>query len=146
MKPNPFSSFIRANINLLRGRYRFPQDRVGEIVEYEGQKFTIFRQMIVDPGAKKCGDPRAVFKVRFRVANMSPGRNKIFSRFTIPFFSGLPGFRSKLWLLDAETGDNMGIYEWDTPEDAAFYAQSFAMRFMTRRSVPGSAKFEIISK
>lgn len=146
MKPNPLSSFVHANFNLLRGRYHFPKDRIGEIIEYEGQKFTIFRQMILDPGAKERGDPQAIFQVRFRIANMSPQRNKIFSRFTIPFFSGLPGFRTKLWLLDEQTGDNMGIYEWDTPEDAAFYSQSFAMRFMTNRSVPGTAKFEIIPK
>jgi len=144
MKPNPFSSFLRANMNFLRGRFHFPKERIGEVIEYEGEKFTIFRQMLVD--TEDSAEPRAVFKARFHVENMSPERNKVFSRFTIPFFSGLPGFRSKLWLLNEETGDNMGIYEWATPEDAAFYSQSFAMHFMTGRSTPGSTKFEIISK
>jgi len=144
MKPNLLSSFLRANLNFLRGRFHFPKERIGEVIEYEGQSFTIFRQMLVDTESN--AQPPAVFKVRFHVRDMSPGQNKIFSRFMIPFFSGLPGFRSKLWLLNEETGDNMGIYEWATPEDAAFYSRSYAIQFMTRRSNPGSTKFEIISK
>lgn len=144
MKPNQLSSFLRANWNLLNGRYRFPKERIGEIIEYEGQKFTIFRQMFVDTGDKN--DPQAVFKVRFHVEKMPPKVNIIFSLFTIPFFSGLPGFRSKLWLLDEAAGDNMGIYEWETAADVEFYSQSFAMRFMTGRSTPGSTKYEIIPK
>ena len=118
MKPNPFSSFIRASFNLLRGRYYFPKNRIGEIIEYEGQKFTIFRQMILDPGAKERGDPQASFQVRFRVANMSPQRNKIFSRFTIPFFSGISQeailktgipSSSSISALSASKGDEKGI-------------------------------------
>ncbi|MBI9045028.1 MAG: hypothetical protein JEZ06_11110 [Anaerolineaceae bacterium] len=144
MNPNPFTSFLRANLNFLRGRYCFPKERIGEIIEYEGQNFTIFREMFVDSG--NTAEPQAVFKVRFHVENMTPGRNMLFSRFTIPFFSGIPGFRSKLWLLDEKNGDNMGIYEWATPDDAHAYSQSFAMKFMAGRSTPGSAKFEIITK
>ncbi|KAA3664318.1 MAG: hypothetical protein DWQ04_06330 [Chloroflexi bacterium] len=30
----------------------------------------------------------------------------------------MPGFRSKLWLRNKETGEFGGIYEWDTEEDA----------------------------
>ncbi|MEZ4518151.1 MAG: hypothetical protein R3C44_15465 [Chloroflexota bacterium] len=142
MNPNQFSSFLRANWNLLNGRYHFPKERIGEHMEVDGQDFTIFRQMFVD--AEDTADPEVVFKVRFHVENMSPDINKIFSLFTIPFFSGLPGFRSKLWLLDETTGDNMGIYEWATAEDAEFYSRSFAMHFMTGRSTPGSAQFEIV--
>ena len=142
---NPIHSFLRANFDLLLGRLHFPEDRIGEVIEAEnGQKYTIFRQMYKDvgPGEEK---PQAIFKVCFHVTNMSPERNKVFSLFTIPFFAGLPGFRSKLWLVDEESGGNMGIYEWQTAEDAQNYSQSFAMRFMSRRSIPGSAKYEIIN-
>jgi len=147
MKLNPWVSFMKANLSLIAGRFHFPRERLGEVLAQEdGGKFTIFRQMVKDPGRETDRVPGAVFKVRFQVAKMSPRRNKIFSWFTIPFFAGLPGFRSKLWLLDEENSFFMGIYEWASVEDAENYSQSFAMKFMTNRSVPGSASFEIIAK
>lgn len=80
--------------------------------------------------------------VRFRVAGMTPQQNKVFSLLPIPFFIGLPGFRSKLWALNAR-GVFQGIYTWDTEEAAERYAHSFAMKFMTRRAVPGSVSYRI---
>ena len=59
---------------------------------------------------------------------------------------GLPGFRSKLWLLDETTGDFGGIYEWDTVEDAANYEVSYAMRFSKWRSVPGSFSTDVFPR
>ena len=106
-------------------------------------EFTIFREASLDPPGSRSNPPGARFKVRFHVEKMSPKVNKIFSLFTIPFFVGLKGFRSKLWLLDEEGGDWMGIYEWQTVEDARNYSKSFAMRFMTGRSVEGSVSFKI---
>jgi hypothetical protein len=66
-----------------------------------------------------------------------------FSVLPMPFFLGLPGFRSKCWLVDEQSGDFSGYYEWDTPEDARAYAGSFAARFMTARSVPESVKMTV---
>jgi len=37
-----------------------------------------------------------------------------------------------------------GIYLWDTLEDAKNYSDSFALNFMTSRSVPGPVSYEII--
>jgi hypothetical protein len=145
MKFNPFSSFFNANLSLVMGRLHFPVNRIGEKIKQEdGEEFTIFRQMIKDPGPDDLGQPGAVFKVRFRVADMSLRMNKVFSLFTIPFFAGLPGFRSKLWLLNEKTGFFMGIYEWATVEHARNYSRSFAMNFMTSRSESESVSFEII--
>jgi hypothetical protein len=59
------------------------------------------------------------------------------------FIMGLPGFRSKFWMIDDETGDFCGYYEWDTIEDAQNYGKSFAVRFMTNRSIPDSAWFHV---
>jgi hypothetical protein len=55
----------------------------------------------------------------------------------------LPGFRTKLWTVDENNGDFQGIYEWETLQDAENYAHSFAMQFMTNRSLPGSVSFQI---
>ena len=99
--------------------------------------------MIVDPPKRRQAKPGVIFKVRFRVANMTSEQNKLFSILPIPFFVGLPGFRSKLWMLDRNTGDSQGVYKWDTLQEAQNYANSFAMKFMTRRAVVGSISHEV---
>lgn len=68
---------------------------------------------------------------------MSARQNKLFSLLPIPFFVGLPGFRSKLWMLNEASGDFQGIYEWDSVEHVKNYANSFAIKFMTMRSARG---------
>ena len=75
---------------------------------------------------------------------MSIRQNALFSSIPIPFYVGLPGFRSKLWMYNLESGDSYGYYEWNTVEDAENYSHSFAASFMTRRSVPGSETFLMI--
>ncbi|MHA1473686.1 MAG: hypothetical protein ACTSRX_06735 [Promethearchaeota archaeon] len=110
----------------------------------DGQKFKIFRQVIKKPSKKQTFHPKALFKVRFIVENMSMKQNIRFSRFPIPFFIGLPGFRSKLWTFSEETKYFQGIYEWDTIKHAEKYSTSFAMKFMTRRSKPGSVNSSIL--
>lgn len=144
---NPFLSFLRTLGYAVRGRIHFPKHRVGKVIRTEnGQEFIIFRQVIVDPSQNQPKKPGAIFRVQFRVAHMSPRQNKLFSLLPIPFFVGLPGFRSKLWMLNESTGECQGIYEWDTVEYSKKYANSFAMRFMTMRSVPGSISYEILPK
>lgn len=138
----PWISFIKANLLLILGRLRFNQAGVGDVVDVNGQKFIVFRQMERKSWRAE-PNPEVLFKVRFHLARMNPGINRIFSIFTIPFFCGLQGFRSKLWLMDESSGDFMGIYEWSSRKDAENYAQSFAMRFMAGRSVPGTVSFEI---
>lgn len=51
------------------------------------------------------------------------------------------GLSSKYWLMDEKTNTCMGVYRWQTIEDAQRYAQSIAMRFMKKRSNPDSVKF-----
>ncbi|MFC1902455.1 hypothetical protein ACFLX4_00085 [Chloroflexota bacterium] len=144
---NPSLSLLKTIGYALSGRLHFPKNRIGEVLTMEdGQKFVIFRQVIVAPGKDQPEKPGATFRVRFHVAHMSPKQNKLFSLLPIPFFIGLSGFRSKLWTLNEASGGCQGVYEWDTVEDAKNYASSFAMKFMTLRSVPGSVSYKIIPK
>jgi hypothetical protein len=143
---NPFLSFLRTLGYALRGRIHFPRHRIGKTIRTEnGQYFIIFRQVIVDPSHDQPKKPEAIFRVRFRIAHMSPRQNKLFSLLPIPFFVGLPGFRSKLWMLNEVNGEFQGIYEWDTAEYAKKYANSFAMKLMTIRSITGSISYEILA-
>ncbi len=144
MSMNPLASFVKANLYLLDGHLRFPRNRVGQTLTMEdGCKFVIFRQAILSPRGIQLQKPGAVFRVRFHVANMSPQQNVLFSLLPVPFIVGLPGFRSKLWMLNPANGDFQGIYEWETVQDAENYAHSFAMTFMTRRSVPSLVSYQI---
>ncbi len=145
MGVTPLYSLVRVAGYLLAGRLKFPRDRVGEVFRAEdGREFTIFRQAIVRPEDGQPERPGALFCVRFRVANMTPAQNRLFSLFPIPFFIGLPGFRTKLWMVDEATGDCQGVYEWSTVQDAENYAHSFAMKFMMMRSVPGSVAWKVM--
>lgn len=142
---NPLLSFVRTLGYVLTGRLHFSRERVGEVLTTEdGGRFVVFRQAVVDPSREQPEMPGAVFRVRFHLTHMSPEVNRWFSLLPIPFFVGLPGFRSKLCSVDERIDDFMGVYEWDTVEDAENYAHSFAMRFMVRRSIPGSLSYEMI--
>lgn len=55
-------------------------------------------------------------------------------------FLGLPGFRSKFWLINDETKEFSGIYEWDSVEEAGNYDKSFAINFSHWRSLPSKFK------
>ena len=147
MRLNPFLSVLKTLSYAIRCRLHFPRNRIGEVLTMEdGKAFTIFSQVIVDPNHDQPQEPGVTFRVRFHVARMSPKQNKLFSLLPIPFFIGLPGFRTKLWTLNEVSGDCQGIYEWDTAQDAENYASSFAMKFMTMRSVRGSVSCEITPK
>lgn len=128
-------------IMALTKRIQFPKSRLQEPWHTEDDTFRVFRHAIV-PGDE---DPEAIFRVRFHVATMSPKANQRFSVVPIPFFCGLPGFRGKLWMTGENTGDMLGLYAWQTLENAKNYSQSFAARFMVRRSTPGSVSMSILT-
>ena len=141
---SPLASLARYIACRLTGKVRFPGGRVGKMISFEGRAYEIVKEIeIVRPEA---GETEAIFTVKFHLANMSPAANKIFLNLPVPFFAGLPGFRHKLWLYDPETGDFRGLYRWQTADDAEKYANSFAVRFMKGRSVPGSVSYKIIDR
>jgi hypothetical protein len=141
---NPLSALLRTIGLALAGRIHFPGGRVGQEIWLDGEKWHIFREVQVDPRPGQPPKPGAVFRPRFHVAGMSTRANVLFSWLPVWFILGLPGFRSKLWLVNPASGDFSGYYEWDTVADAEAYQHSFAAGFMTRRSVPGSVSFRVI--
>ncbi|MFT4891601.1 MAG: hypothetical protein ACI9YT_002535 [Halobacteriales archaeon] len=117
----------------VEGRLRFPDDRVGRTVRIGDRTDTVFRELRRDSPPVE-GRDGAVFLVTFRLERVSPAISQRFSVLPIPFFAGVPGSWSKLWLLD----ECAGVYEWASATAAEGYRNSFAMRFMTARAVPGS--------
>lgn len=141
---NLWRSIITSVHALAAGRLRFRREMMNREIPLADGTFVIFRSVVVDPPPGEPARAGATFVVRFHVANMTLRQNILFSCLPMWAIMGLPGFRSKLWGYIRETGDFQGIYEWQTTADAEAYAQSAAMRFMTRRSVPGSVSFRIL--
>jgi hypothetical protein len=142
---SPSRAALRTLQYALAGRLHFPRHRVGKTITMDGQEWVVFREVFLDPAAGRPEVPGAIFWARFHVVGMSARQNILFSLIPIPFFVGLPGLRTKLWMYSPETGDFCGVYEWDTVQDAENYSRCFAARFMARRSVPGSVSFRITS-
>lgn len=145
MRMSPLMSAVSFVRLAMSGRLHFPRENHGaSFTDDRGQRFTVFREVVVDPVDGR-SDDAAVFIPHFHLARMSPRVNVWFSLLPIAFIVGLPGFRSKQWLVDETTGDFCGYYQWASTQDAEAYASSFAMRFMTRRALPSSLRWRIYS-
>ena len=142
-----FISLLKTVSYVITRRLHFTKGRIGELITMDdGQEYIVFRQVIVDPKREQMKKPGAMLRIRFNFAHGSPKQNKRLSLIPIPFIAGLPGFRSKTWALQKETGGFQGIYEWDTIQDAENYKRSFAIKLMSKRAVPGSITFQIIPR
>ena len=139
----PLDVVPRSIVHLL-GDTRYPRERVGTTLTLEdGHAYRIFREVIM-----KNNPPQAtggVFRVWF-YAVTTPRQTILMSHATQLFFVGMPGFRSKTWLLNDQTQEFGGIYQFDTVEDARGYAESFAMGLSKRRSRPGMFSIEYYTK
>lgn len=146
MKTNPIIGFLRTIMLFLTGKVNFIKSSVGkEITMDDGMKFKVFRHVIIGSD-KNLSNTRAVFRIRFIPKNMTVEENMRFSKIPMLIFMGFHGFRSKYWMVNEETGTCLGVYEWDTLQDAERYSKSIALRFITRRSVEGSVSYEIECK
>jgi hypothetical protein len=93
--------------------------------------------------------PPAVIQPRFHLEPLPPHWRRLHALFrvvciiTTPFFVGLPGFRSKLWMVDPATGDFAGLYEWDDAATARAYAEGLS-HILRILSAPGSVSYELV--
>jgi hypothetical protein len=145
------ASVPAATVALAGGTIRRRQDRVGvPLTMSDGRVFVPFRETTKDPARWRRDDDPAVLQPRFHLRYMGPRRrvmHAIFRRVcivTTPFFVGIDGFRSKLWMVDASTGDFAGLYEWDSADGAKAYAEGLA-RVLRLLSVRGSVSYELVA-
>lgn len=142
---SPTKSVIRTIGFTLTGRLHFPTDQVNrEVTDENGNKFIVFREIVVDPASDQPEQPGAVLVLHFRVVNMTPEQNKLYSLLPLPLYIGDKGFRTKLFTINGEYCQS--IYEWDTVQDAENYLRSMALKTVQMRSVPGSFSYKIIEK
>ena len=140
---NPITSTIKTIGFAITGKLHLPTQRIGEVVTDEnGENFTIFREVVVDPTKDQPDYPGAVLTLHFKVTNMSPEFNQLYSLIPLPLYIGDPGFHSKLFTINGE--DCQSIYEWDTVQDAQTYVNSVALKTILMRAVPGSVSWKIV--
>ncbi|MHC5037586.1 MAG: hypothetical protein ACYTHM_09755 [Planctomycetota bacterium] len=140
---NPLTLLARALHLFLRGRIRRPKDLLDHRLHDRGEKFSAFRKVVVAPNPGQPNRPGARFQVRFRFKNLSAALNRILSLIPIPLIVAQPGFRSKTWLLGETTGDFIGLYEFDTIENAEAYWDSLPLKMMRGRATRGSLTHKI---
>jgi hypothetical protein len=127
------------------GRLHGPKDQIGKtFINPDGEKFEIFKQTILDPLPGEVEKPEAMFRVRFQVPKITPFRDRLIISLKSPVFVALPGFRSKLWMVDEKNNTYQGVYEWSTLKDAMDYVNSYSMEFMAQVAIPGKISYEII--
>lgn len=142
---SPTKSVVRVIGFALTGRLHFPTDQVGrEVTDDDGNTFTVFRKVVVEPTSDQPKQPEAVLILHFRVVNMTPEINKMYSLLPLPLYIGDKGFRTKLFTINGEYCQS--IYEWDTVQDAQNYLNSMALKTVQIRSVPGSFSYKIIER
>lgn len=88
---------------MLFGKIRLSKKYLKATIQMEnGRKFTIFRHIINYPGNKS--PENCVFVVNFKFAKLSHNANKLASIIPMLFITGYPGFISKIYAVNHETG------------------------------------------
>lgn len=128
---------------LSKGRLHVPRDHVGTSWRFaDGSQSKVFRETTLSrpPTADPC-----VLVVEFRLRVVSGSGHRVFrgaSLLSTPLFAGFPGFYSKLWLGPDPRGVYRGLYEWDGPPLAEYYARTLH-HVLALVCVPGSIQHHI---
>ncbi len=144
MTAAPLSVIPRSIRLMITGRTAYPQARVDQTITLgDGRQYRVFREVIMRDNPPR--DTGGMFRVWFKT-KMSLNNTITFSLFTRIMFVGMPGFRSKIWLVNEKTEEFGGIYQFDTVDDARQYQHSFAMRLSKLRAIPGCFCNEVYEK
>lgn len=149
--PSQWLRSVPVAVKSLIGRHtRCTRALLGEPLRMsDGRSYTPFRHTRRDETLWDTSSSPAVLQPRFHLAVLAPNRKRLHALFrvvcivTTPFFVGLRGFRSKLWMVDPETGDFAGLYEWDDARTAEAYAEGLA-KVLRLLSVRGSVTYELV--
>lgn len=142
--------FTRSAVKTVRllagGRLRSPHAWLGRRLTFaDGTTSVVFRETAAVGMA--VADP-AVLVVQFRLRLICTNRlaHALFWRECLlhtPLFAGFPGFRTKLWLSDLQTGVYRGVYEWDGADRAVAYAETLA-RLLRLVSQRGYVRYHVV--
>lgn len=117
------SSFIRYVVLVGRRAIRLRYKRVGSVYLIEGDRYKIFRETVSNIHD---GNAPVILVIGFRLKLI---RSNVFFHWlfqricivTTPFWSGLSGFKVKLWMVHPATKNYLGVYEWRGMQNANMY-------------------------
>jgi hypothetical protein len=128
-----------------RGWLRLSRRHVGWRLTFEdGTTSRVYRET-VSLAPRHSAPSLLVVAFRLRGVGRSRALHAAFrgeSLLNTPLFAGFPGFRSKLWLTDPDTGMYRGVYEWDGPDEATAYATTL-VALLELVCVPGTVRFVV---
>jgi hypothetical protein len=111
---------------LVARRLRMSGATVGNSIHFaDGSTSQVFLETSV-PSRRPAAPALLVVKFRLRWIGKARWAHRIFHRTCVvntPLFAGFPGFVSKLWMYDADTGVYRGLYQWDGSDRATTYAE-----------------------
>src|SRR5689334_14623100 len=126
-------------------RVRFPRDHLDMQLHFANDTSArVFRETVVDRGPTL--DP-CVLVVEFRLRLVRGWAHALFRRESLlntPLFVGFPGFVSKLWLAHDQNGVYRGMYQWDGPARAEYYARCL-WRMLEIGCTPGSIHYMVLA-
>jgi hypothetical protein len=137
----------RRFVSLERHRsLRRPPERLGQSFRVDdGRSYRIFRETVSD-AAPATAPVVLVVGFQLRAIRAFALPHWIFQRcclLTTPFWSGLPGFSVKLWMVDPETKRYLGIYDWRGVDTAQRYVSAL-VRVLGPLSTDDSVWFQLI--
>lgn len=144
-KYNPLYSFF-CYLKIKRDkRILFLTKNIGREVTFpHSGTYRIFQEMAIQNKDMSIKKGKAQFRISFHSPRVAVDSIIKRTKHTFPFFSGLPGFCNKQFMVNEKDKTFSGRYEWETVEMAQNYARSFAVEFMRRRSSPLPIYYEII--
>jgi hypothetical protein len=121
------------------------RSRLGKHYQLDrGGVYEIFRETI--KSKKTVRNPVIlVVGFRLRIIRSNPFFHWVFQKvciLTTPFWSGFHGFRVKLWMVDPETKNYLGIYQWYGKENTQTYVNAL-IRVLRPLSTRGSVWYEM---
>jgi hypothetical protein len=136
-------SFLRL---VAGGSLHRPPERLGRAYRVDDDAtYQIFRETVSE--AAPPTDP-AVLVVGFRLKVIGSRAlpHWLFQRgclLTTPFWSGFPGFAVKLWMVDPDTKNYLGIYDWRGEPNAQRYVDTL-VRVLKPLSTEGSVWYRLL--
>lgn len=128
---------------LARGRIHQPSEHLGMRLRFaDGTSARVYRETVVE---REPANP-CVLVVEFKLRIVRGVGHTLFrweSLLNTPLFVGFPGYVSKLWLAHDQHGVYRGVYEWDDPARAQYYARCL-WRVLALPSVPGSIHYKVL--
>ena len=104
----------------------------------DGREFTIFRHITIHPLDRSTTN--CIFMVNFKFAHLSHKANRMVSIIPMLLITGFPGFVSKCYAVNYESGYWQGMYQWKSIRHLEDYKKSFIYKMMNKRAIKETIK------